>query len=507
MKRALLLIGTSLVLLAPPSSEAAPACAAFRREQRVEAQKDGQWAKSTVVRCDPRRGYLIHFDGFSSAFDLWLADTAIRVPPEQAAADAKAKEATAAAAAAGYKPNDYVYIQTAPDKDKFVAKLWSAGPTTYSYMSGGVETRIELKDIKGKWDPSHMKYKVGDKLRYVAGGFFPATITSIEAGGYKANITGGYTNVNVLNERDFVEDWTYEEFEAVIAPLRKFRFLPLGALRDLDKVQNSQPTLPKEASEDSVAEFEKIVRAYEAADATIKQRFPKLPPPFKADCSFCPATHADLIARQKELLKKVVPLDPSKVVEEFLRLLKASEESYNKDFRPDDASDTFAAKDGIAHAQKTIATRLKKYVAYGKLLGVTVDPNLPKINLAIETEAAKFRAYLKPVAPLLKSFADEGTTIAPGDKGLESAGRDYLQSNFPKSKCSLLGTEKHDWRPDGTGAEHVGRYKWVVFDCADPEYAFPFALAVAVEQDHLGLGKYGPSHGQWYVYSYYRKAK
>ena len=42
---------------------------------------------------------------------------------------------------------------------------------------------LDLADIKGKWDPASMKYKVGQKVRYVAGGFYPATIRAIEAGG------------------------------------------------------------------------------------------------------------------------------------------------------------------------------------------------------------------------------------------------------------------------------------------------------------------------------------
>ena len=53
-------------------------CAAFRKEQRVDAKKDGGWVRSTVVRCDPRKGYLIHFDGYGSANDAWLPDADLR---------------------------------------------------------------------------------------------------------------------------------------------------------------------------------------------------------------------------------------------------------------------------------------------------------------------------------------------------------------------------------------------------------------------------------------------
>ncbi len=491
-----------LSLLAAPSL-AAP-CMAFRREQRVEAQKEGQWMKSTVVRCDGRKGYLIHFDGYPSSNDAWLAEDAIRVPPGVAEAAQKQKEAEAAAAAAGYKSNDYVHIQTAADKESFVAKLWNAGPTTYSYMSGGVETRIELKDIKGKWDPSKMKYKVGDKVRYVMSGFLPATITSIEAGGYKATITGATDN-NVLNEKWFVDEWTYDEFEAAIAPVKKLKDFPLQWLFSFEKDRNSRPAMPREATEDSVAEFEKIVRTYEAVDADLKAKFPKLPPLERPDCSFCPVTVADTIARHKQIMQIVVPLDPSHIVEEFERLTKADENSYNNDYRPDDASDVFAAKDGVAAAQKKIAKQLRKYTAYGELLGVKVDPNLPKINANIATEAAKFRKYLKKSPPLLDSFAKEGTKFAVSDKNLESVAKARLGYLYPTAKCKLLGTEKHEWRPEGSGDSYEGRFKYVGFDCTDPAYDFPFALTITVIQYHLGFGKHGPAEGRGALYSYYRK--
>lgn len=491
-----------LSLLAAPSF-AAP-CMAFRREQRVEAQKEGQWTKSTVVRCDARKGYLVHFDGFASSNDAWLAEDAIRLPPGVAEAAQKQKEAEAAAAAAGYKSNDYVHIQRATDKESFVAKLWNAGPTTYSYMSGGVETRIELADIKGKWDPSKMKYKVGDKVRYVMSGFLPATITAIEAGGYKATITGA-TDPNVLNEKWFVDEWTYDEFEAAIAPVKKLKDFRLATLAEIDKDHTTQPALPREASEDSVAEFEKIVRTYEAVDADLKAKFPKLPPLERPDCSFCPVTVADTIARHKEILRVVVPLDPSRVVEEFERLTKADENSYNNDYRPDDASDIFAAKDGVAAAQKKIAKRLRKYTAYGELLGVKVDPNLPKINANIAAEAAKFRKYLKKSPPLLDSFAKEGTKFAVSDKNLESVAKARLAYLYPTAKCKLLGTEKHDWRSEGSGDSYEGRFKYVGFDCTDPAYDFPFALTITVIQYHLGFGKHGPPEGRGALYSYYRR--
>lgn len=92
-----------------------------------------------------------------------------------------------------------------------------------------------------------------------------------------------------------------------------------------------------------------------------------------------------------------------------------------------------------------------------------------------------------------------------GDKSLEGAAKSYLGGLYPKSKCKLLGTEKHDWRSDGTGDDFVGRYKFVAFDCTDADYAFPFAVAVAVEQPHLGFGKFGPPAGAWVISSYYRK--
>lgn len=83
------------------------------------------------------------------------------------------------------------------------------------------------------------------------------------------------------------------------------------------------------------------------------------------------------------------------------------------------AGDVFAAKDGVAAAQKKIAKQLRKYTAYGELLGVKGRPNLPKINANIATEAAKFRKYLKKSPPLLDSFAKEGTKFAVSDKNLE----------------------------------------------------------------------------------------
>lgn len=491
-----------LSMLAAPSL-AAP-CMAFRREQRIEAQKDGQWMKSTVVRCDGRKGYLVHFDGLASSNDAWLAEDALRLPPGVAEAAQKQKEAEAAAAAAGYKSNDYVFIQRAADKEPFVAKLWNAGPTTYSYMSAGVETRIDLADIKGKWDPSKMKYKVGDKVRYLWNGFLPATITSIEAGGYKATITGA-TDPNVILERFFVDEWTYDEFEAAIAPVKKLKDFRLATLAEIDKDHTTQPALPREASEESVAEFEKIVRAYEAVDAELKAKFPKLPPLERTDCSYCPVTVADTIARHKAILRFAVPLDPSRVVEEFERNMKADENSYLNDYRPDDASDVFAAKDGVAAAQKKIAQRLRKYTAYGELLGVKVDPNLPKINANIAAESAKFRKYLKKSPPLLDSFAKEGTKFAVSDKNLESVAKARLAYLYPTAKCKLLGTEKHDWRSEGSGDSYEGRFKYVGFDCTDPGYEFPFALTITVIQYHLGLGKHGPPEGRGALYSYYRR--
>lgn len=492
-----------VTLLSSAVAASAP-CSAWRREQRVEAQRDGQWMKSTVVRCDQRKGYLVHFDGYPSSQDLWLEETAIRLPPGVADAQARQKELEAAAAAAGYKSNEYVYVQRATDKERFVAKLWNAGPTMWSVMSGGVETRLELGDIKGRWSPSDMKRKVGDKCRYLANGFFPAVITAIEAGGYRATITGA-TDPNVLGESAFVDDWTYEAFDEALKPVKALRELNLAALAEVDTTPNAAPTLPREAKEDSVAEFEKVVRAYETVDATLKEKFATLPPLERPNCSICPSVLASVVARHKELLKRVVPLDPSKVVEEFERLTRAQEASYNHDFRPNDADDIFAAKNGVKMAQDRIARRLKKYTAYGELLGVKVDPNLPKINANIASEAAKFRGFLKKSPPVLDSFKAEGTTFAVSDKSLEGAAKSYLSGLYPKAKCKLLGTEKHDWRPDGTGDSFVGRYKYVAFDCTDPDYDFPSAVVIAVEQPHLGFGKFGPAEGAWVIYSYYRK--
>lgn len=474
-------------------------CAAFRKEQRVEAKKDGDWIKSTVVRCDPRKGFLVHFDGFSSANDAWLAEDGVRA----LAAPAQVAQPTATL---GYKSNDYVYIQRKTDAEPFVARLWNAGPTMWSYTSNGNETRIDPTDIKGKWDPSTMKYKVGQKVRYVAGGFYPATIRAIEAGGYRADITGGVTDTNVLLEKHFVDDWRYEEFEQAIAPVRKLKDMKVEWAVAFDAGTSDSLAPPHEAEGVEVPEFEKVLAAYALVDRTLKDKFSDLPPLLKPGCTFCPRTIAGVIARHKAIFERAVPLDPSSAVTEFLRNMEPTESSYRNDYRPCEECDVLSAKDPANKAKQVLTKRIGRQIAYAKALGIPPKADLPGLDLKIEAFIKKWDGLVQKKAPMLESFAKEGTSLSGRDGKLEALAKGYLASTYPSSTCKLIGTEKHDWRAHGTGDDHVGRYKYVAFDCRDSDYRYPFAIAVAVEQAYLGFGKYDSvARATWDIQSYYRR--
>ncbi|MFN0253110.1 MAG: hypothetical protein ACKV2T_39925 [Kofleriaceae bacterium] len=491
------IVSTLLVALAMTrAAHANTNCTAFRKEQRIEAKKDGEWMKSTVVRCDPRKGFLIHFDGFSSANDAWLFEGDLRAP---------AAATTPTPVPSAYRSNDYVHIQRKTDAQPFVAKLWNAGPTSWSYMSGGVEHRIDASDIKGKWDPSTMKYKVGQKVRYVAGGFYPATIKAIEAGGYRADITGGVTNTNVLFERDFTDDWRYEEFEQAIAPVRQLKDGKLEWLVALDAGTQSSLQPPHEPKGDGVPEFEKVIAAYETVDRIVQEKFKDLPPLLRATCTFCPRYLADVITRHKKLFERTVPLDPSSAVKEFLRNMEPSEDYYLNDYRPCPECDVLSAKDPKPKAQQLLAKRIGRQIAYAKALGIPPQADIPALEASITGFIKKWDAMVRKKAPLLDSFAKEKTSLAGRDAKLVGPAKSYL-SHYPTSTCKLIGSEKHDWRADGTGDDHVGRFKYVVFDCTDPAYRYPFVIAVAVKQGYLGFGKYDSvANGAWDLQSYYRR--
>ena len=443
------------------SASAATTCALFRREQRIQAKKDAEWAKATVVRCDAKKGYLVHYDGWAAPYDAWLVETDLRVPPEQEAAEKKDQEMKAAAAQAGYKSGDWVYVQRASDPERFVAKLWSAGPYSWSYTSGGVESRIALGDIKGTWDPSQMKYKAGAKVRYVSNGFLPATITSVEGGGYKATITG-YTDLNVINEKHFVDDWTYEAFEEVVKPLRELKAMNLQFTLAFALGDSTSLPPPHETEPEAVPEFEKVLAAWAKADAALKAKFPELPPLERTPkCAYCPRTIADVVSRHKELFARTVPLDPKKHVEEFMRLLKPTEDGYNNDYRPDDGTDVLAAKDAPEYAKKKLQARIGRFLAYGKALNLPVNADVPALGKEIEEYVATFAKLLKKKAPLLTRFAKEGTTLGGKDPALASVAKAYIAGSWPKTKCKPLGVEKHEWRTDGTGENHVGRLGYI----------------------------------------------
>lgn len=492
----------SLVLV--PVAHGAADCTKFRREARVEALKDQEWVKATIARCEGRRGYLLHFDGLSASHDVWTLDLeTIRLPAAQLEAERKGKELAEAAEKSGYKSNDYVYVQVGKDAEPVVVKLWSAGPANWSYMSAGVENRIELADIKGKWDPSTMKYKVGDQVRYVNGGFFPATITSIEAGGYKATITGGYSDVNVLRERNFVADWPYEEFEKLVAPLRELKRLYLQALMAYDAGKATTLELPKETA--GVAEFQKAVTAWATADQAIKAKFPTLPALERPNCAYCPATIASVIARHKEILQRSMKLDPKQKIDEFMARLNVTEEAYTKDFG-DPAIDALAARDASRAAKKALDKELSSFIAYGKVLGVEVKVDAPSLDGKISGYVKAFAKMVRTKPPVIASFDAEGTSFTAREPALEEAARAYIKENYPSSKCALTGTENHAWRPDGEGDYLVGRFKYVLWMCSDADYLYPFAMAVAVEQRHLGFGKYeSTAWGSDALYSYYKK--
>lgn len=474
-------------------------CAAFRKEQRVDAKKDGGWVRSTVVRCDPRKGYLIHFDGYGSANDAWLPDADLR-------ALAVAPTPTVPPALTGLRSNDYVYVQRPSDPAPFVAKLWNAGPTMWSIMLGSGESRIEPGDIKGKWDPASMKYKVGQKVRYVAGGFYPATIRAIEAGGYRADITGGVTDTNVLPEASFVDDWRYEAFEQALAPIRQLKDMKLEWTEafERDHAQGLQP--PHETAVDAVPEFEKVLAAYAEVDRRLKQEFTDLPPLLAADCRFCPRRLADVVARHKQIFERAVPLDPASAVEEFLRNMQPSEAWYLNDYRPCDECAVLSAKDPSKKAHEVLAKRIGRQVAYARALGIPPRADLPALGAKIAAYIATWDGMVRKKAPMLDSFAKEGTSLKGKDAKLIGPAKAYLAATYPTSTCKLIGSEKHAWRAHGDGDDHVGRYKYVAFDCTDPDYRYPFAVAVAVEQAHLGFGKYAPGgQGAWLIESYYRR--
>ena len=106
---------------------------------------------------------------------------------------------------------------------------------------------------------------------------------------------------------------------------------------------------------------------------------------------------------------------------------------------------------------------------------------------------------------MLDSFAKEGASFSGRDAKLVGPAKSYLRG-YPTTTCKLLGAEKHDWRAHGTGTEHVGRYKYVGFDCTDPQYRYPLIIAVAVEQAYLGFGKYdSATRATWDLQSYYRR--
>ena len=165
----------------------------------------------------------------------------------------------------------------------------------------------------------------------VAGGFYPATIRAIEAGGYRADITGGVTDTNVLPEASFVDDWRYEAFEQAMAPIRQLKDMKLEWTEAFDRDRSAGLAPPHETAVDAVPEFEKVVAAYAQVDRTLKQEFTDLPPLLAADCRFCPRRLADVVARHKQIFERAVPLDPASAVEEFLRNMQPSEDWYLND--------------------------------------------------------------------------------------------------------------------------------------------------------------------------------
>ena len=123
-----------------------------------------------------------------------------------------------------------------------------------------------------------------------------------------------------------------------------------------------------------------------------------------------------------------------------------------------------SAKDPSKKAHEVLAKRIGRQVAYARALGIPPRADLPALDAKIAAYIATWDGMVRKKAPMLDSFAKEGTSLKGKDAKLIGPAKAYLAATYPTSTCKLIGSEKHGWRAHGDGDDHVGRYKYVAFD-------------------------------------------
>lgn len=436
---------------------------------QVEIMSAWQWVEVVEVKGDQ---VLCHKPNHTHEDDAWYPKSQLRRAPETAVRPEAWKYP--------YLSGEFVLYKNGGPTPS-IGRFNVQGDNLYI----GDYRITDLSQIVGKWEP---RFKVGQLVRNHRGvGQWPqARIDKVGPGNYEITLVKSGQKDHI-NEDALAEDWDYDGFYSIAAPVLNDAFpLKLSWLALSDRGQVNVFSI-KDAqikpSMDQLAQVESQLRA----------KYGQVPG--SKNCNDCPAMVMDLLGRRKQIVMKAVGADAQAFIQNQI-------EGYQRHL--DDARQqryweipgSFGATNLAGAVQAELAQNeagLAQAVARNKL----IDPayvfryDRAPIVAAVTRDAADFAKLIQPFNVVVSNSGDFGSH----DATAESLATAYVRKVDPQAKLLGAMTLTGGWKKDTSYSVNtsetmatISRYlsTMVLVKTQSPKYKYPVVYSLTLVNQGKG---------------------